>query len=150
MARITSYNVCYTKLLRRSGDKGDTANIGVIARAPEIYPWLKKTLSAAVVKRRFKGLCEGKVERFEAPNMWALNFLLHESLGGGGIASLRNDPQGKAYAQILLDIPIAVPESVARDLEAAVINSSSIHYTQLYDPSGERLEWIPDAFRLAD
>src|SRR4029079_18071659 len=86
----------------RSGDKGDTANIGVIARAREIYPWLRKTLTAAVVKRRFKGICEGRVERYEVPNLGALNFLLHESLGGGGTVSLRLDAQGKTVSHAVL------------------------------------------------
>lgn len=90
----------------RSGDKGDTCNIGVIARAPEIYPWLKRTLTAAVVKRRFKGICLGRVERYEVPNLGALNFLLHESLGGGGTVSLRFDAQGKTLAHALLAMEV--------------------------------------------
>jgi hypothetical protein len=96
----------------RSGDKGDTANVGVIARAPEIYPWLKRTLTAAVVKRRFKGLCRGPVERHEVPNLWALNFLLHESLGGGGTVSLRLDAQGKTYSHALLAMEVKVPQAL--------------------------------------
>ena len=96
----------------RSGDKGDTANIGVIARAPEIYPWLRQTLTAAVVKRRFRGLCLGKVERFEVPNLWALNFLLHESLGGGGTVSLRLDAQGKTFAAALLEMEVMAPRAL--------------------------------------
>jgi hypothetical protein len=96
----------------RSGDKGDTANIGVIARAPEIYPWLKRTLTAAVVKRRFRGLCRGAVERHEAPNLWALNFLLHESLGGGGTVSLRLDAQGKTLAPALLAMEVRAPQAL--------------------------------------
>jgi hypothetical protein len=96
----------------RSGDKGDTANIGVIARAPEIYPWLLKTLTAAVVKRRFKGLCLGRVERFEVPNLWALNFLLHESLGGGGTVSLRLDAQGKTMSHALLAMEVSAPRAL--------------------------------------
>jgi hypothetical protein len=96
----------------RSGDKGDTANIGVIARAPEIYPFLKRTLTAALVKRRFKGICLGTVERHEVPNLWALNFLLHESLGGGGTVSLRIDPQGKTLSHALLAMPVTVPQAL--------------------------------------
>uniref|UniRef100_A0A832MJB9 DUF1446 domain-containing protein n=1 Tax=Eiseniibacteriota bacterium TaxID=2212470 RepID=A0A832MJB9_UNCEI len=96
----------------RSGDKGDTANIGVIARAPEIYPWLRKTLTAAAVKRRFKGICQGRVERHEVPNLWALNFLLHESLGGGGTVSLRLDAQGKTLAHALLAMPVRAPQAL--------------------------------------
>lgn len=96
----------------RSGDKGDTANIGVIARAPEIYPFLKRTLTASVVKRRFKGICFGAVERHEVPNLWALNFLMHESLGGGGTVSLRIDPQGKTLSHALLAMPVTVPQAL--------------------------------------
>lgn len=93
----------------RSGDKGDTANIGVIARAPEIYPFLRRTLTPARVKRRFRGVCRGRVERHEVPNLWALNFLLHEALGGGGTVSLRLDAQGKTLAHALLAMEVEVP-----------------------------------------
>lgn len=96
----------------RSGDKGDTCNIGVIARAPEIYPWLKKTLTASVVKRRFKGICRGKVERHEVPNLWALNFLLNECLGGGGTVSLRLDAQGKTLSHALLAMEVSAPAAL--------------------------------------
>src|SRR6185436_4854414 len=90
----------------RSGDKGDTANIGVVARAPEIYPWLVATLSAKRVKQHFAGICHGEVERHEVPNLWALNFLLGESLGGGGTVSLRLDAQGKTLSHALLAMPV--------------------------------------------
>jgi hypothetical protein len=90
----------------RSGDKGDTANIGVIARAPEVYPWLVATLTAKRVKQYFAGLCRGEVERHEVPNLWALNFLLGESLGGGGTVSLRLDAQGKTLSHALLAMPV--------------------------------------------
>jgi hypothetical protein len=96
----------------RSGDKGDTANIGVIARSPEIYPWLKKSLTASLVKRHFKGICLGKVVRHEVPNLWALNFLMHESLGGGGTVSLRLDAQGKTLSHALLALPVRVPKAL--------------------------------------
>jgi hypothetical protein len=96
----------------RSGDKGDTCNIGVVARAPEIYPWLRRTLTASVVKRRFRGLCLGRVERHEVANLWALNFLLHECLGGGGTVSLRLDPQGKTLSHALLAMEVAVPRKL--------------------------------------
>ena len=96
----------------RSGDKGDTCNIGVIARAPEIYPWLKRTLSAAQVQRRFKGICQGRVERHEVPNLLALNFLLHESLGGGGTVSLRLDAQGKTLSHALLALEVSAPKAL--------------------------------------
>jgi hypothetical protein len=96
----------------RSGDKGDTANIGLVARAPEIYPWLARTITARVVKQRFKGICLGKVERHEVPNLWALNFLLHESLGGGGTVSLRLDAQGKTLSHALLAMEVRVPKAL--------------------------------------
>jgi hypothetical protein len=96
----------------RSGDKGDTCNIGVIARAPEIYPWLRRTITAALVKRRFKGICLGAVERHEVPNLGALNFLLHESLGGGGTVSLRLDAQGKTLSHALLAMPVSAPQAL--------------------------------------
>ena len=96
----------------RSGDKGDTCNIGVIARAPEIYPWLRQTLTAAAVQRRFKGICRGRVERHEVPNLWALNFLLHESLGGGGTVSLRLDAQGKTLAHALMAMEVQAPQAL--------------------------------------
>jgi hypothetical protein len=100
----------------RSGDKGDMANIGVIARAPEIYPWLVATLSARRVKEYFAGICEGEVERHEVPNLWALNFLLGRSLGGGGTVSLRLDAQGKTLSHALLAMIVRAPRAL---LEAA-------------------------------
>jgi hypothetical protein len=93
----------------RSGDKGDIANIGVLARAPEFVPTLRRNLTADAVGDYFAHFIKGKVERFEWPGLDAFNFLLHESLGGGGVASLRHDPQGKALAQILMDMPIRAP-----------------------------------------
>ena len=103
----------------RSGDKGDTCNIGVIARAPEIYPWLKRTLTVAQVRRRFRGICRGEVERHEVPNLWALNFLLHESLGGGGTVSLRLDAQGKTLSHALLAMPVRAPQALLDAAERA-------------------------------
>ena len=98
--------------LARSGDKGDTANIGVIARSEAIYEWMREHLTPAFVKRYFDDVCQGEVERFELPNLWALNFLLHRSLGGGGTLSLLLDAQGKTYAQFLLAATVEVPESL--------------------------------------
>jgi len=112
----------------RSGDKGDICNIGVIARAPEIYPWLRTNLTAAVVKRRFRGICEGKVERHEVPNIGALNFLLHESLGGGGTVSLRLDAQGKTLSHALLAMPVTVPRAL---VDAAARGDASDGKTSL-------------------
>ncbi len=93
----------------RSGDKGDTANIGVVARSEEIYRWMCNYLTAERVKEYFSNICRGPVERFEIPNLQALNFLLHESLGGGGTVSLRIDPQGKTLADALLSMEVVVP-----------------------------------------
>jgi hypothetical protein len=95
----------------RSGDKGDDSNIGVIARKPEYLPAIRAALTEEAVRNYFAHLIEGPVERFEWPGIHGLNFLLHQALCGGGIASLRNDPQGKAYAQMLLDFPVPVPVS---------------------------------------
>jgi hypothetical protein len=94
----------------RSGDKGDTANVGLIARKPEHYPLLAKYVTAARVKKHFEGICFGEVERFELPNLGALNFLLHKSLDGGGTLSLKADAQGKTYSSALLRMEIDVPD----------------------------------------
>lgn len=93
----------------RSGDKGDIGNIGVLARAPEYLPWIRRSLTVEAVAHHFAHFVEGRVERYEWPGLNGLNFLLHDALGGGGVASLRHDPQGKALAQILMDIPVEVP-----------------------------------------
>jgi len=98
--------------LARSGDKGDTANVGVIARSPQIFSWLAQYLSADVVKAHFKEICHGPVERHPLPNLLAVNFLLHNSLGGGGTSSLIFDAQGKTYAQYLLSMEVTVPSSL--------------------------------------
>ena len=97
----------------RSGDKGDTANVGLIALKPEYYPILVEQVTAARVKEHFRGICHGEVERFELPNLGALNFLLHESLDGGGTISLKTDAQGKTYSSALLRMEIDVPDEVA-------------------------------------
>ncbi|MBI3668102.1 MAG: hypothetical protein HY236_18035 [Acidobacteria bacterium] len=95
----------------RSGDKGDTANIGLIAFDERHYPVLAREVTAERVKQHFGSLCQGEVERFELPNLGALNFLLHRSLGGGGTVSLRLDAQGKTYGAALLRMEIAIDES---------------------------------------
>ncbi|MGX1500477.1 acyclic terpene utilization AtuA family protein [Roseibium aggregatum] len=97
----------------RSGDKGDIANIGILARRPDYLPYIRAALSEEVVKDYFAHVCDGRVERFDLPGSHALNFMLHDSLGGGGIASVRIDPQGKGFAQMLLDIEIPVPADLA-------------------------------------
>jgi len=93
----------------RSGDKGDTCNIGLVARSPEIYDWLRETITPAVVKRFFKGIVKGKVTRHELHNLEALNFLMERSLGGGGTVSLMLDPQGKTLSQALLEMEVETP-----------------------------------------
>ncbi|WP_428381931.1 acyclic terpene utilization AtuA family protein [Nevskia ramosa] len=96
----------------RSGDKGDAANIGVLARRPEFVPVLREQLTAVAVKDWFAHFVTGSVERYEWPGLQGFNFLMQGALGGGGIASLRHDPQGKMFAQILMDFPLEVPEAL--------------------------------------
>jgi hypothetical protein len=106
-----------TKLAHaRSGDKGDTANVGVIALRDDYYPLLVRELTSARVTDHFRGICKGEVERFELPNLGALNFLLHESLGGGGTLSLMTDAQGKTFSTAMLRMTIDVPDEEASRL----------------------------------
>lgn len=100
----------------RSGDKGDTANVGVIALEPRWYPLLARELTRDRVKRHFQGIITGDVERFELPNLHALNFLLHGALDGGGTLSLKTDAQGKVFSTALLRMTIDVPDAEARTL----------------------------------
>ena len=95
----------------RSGDKGDTANVGIIALRDEYYPILVREVTAERVKQHFGDMVKGEVERFELPNLKALNFLLHGSLGGGGTLSLMTDAQGKTFSTALLRMEIDVPDS---------------------------------------
>jgi hypothetical protein len=97
----------------RSGDKGNTANVGLIALEPDLYPILVKQVTAARVARHFRGMVS-RVERFELPNLCALNFLLHDALDGGGTISLKTDAQGKVYSTALLRMRIPVPRALAR------------------------------------
>ncbi len=97
----------------RSGDKGNTANVGLIALEPEWYDVLVKQVTMARVRKHFKGMVSD-VERFELPNLHALNFLLHDALDGGGTISLKTDAQGKVYSTALLRMEIPVPAAVAR------------------------------------
>ncbi|MEM6746667.1 MAG: acyclic terpene utilization AtuA family protein [Pseudomonadota bacterium] len=94
----------------RSGDKGASANVGVIARHPDLLPYLWEQLTEEAVAERFAHILEGRVQRFAMPGLSAINFLLTESLGGGGIASLRADAQGKGFSQVILTMPVRVPE----------------------------------------
>lgn len=114
---MNEMRVRLTKLAHaRSGDKGDTANIGLIALKDEFYPVLVREVTAERVREHFKGICKGEVERFELPNLCALNFLLHESLGGGGTVSLMTDAQGKTFSTALLRMEIEIPDEEARAL----------------------------------
>ncbi len=103
----------YAMAHARSGDKGDASNVGVIAYDDRGYEILRDWLTPARVKDHFEGIVLGEVERFEMANLRALNFILHDSLGGGGSASLKNDAQGKTHAMALLRIVVEVPEDYA-------------------------------------
>jgi hypothetical protein len=95
----------------RSGDKGNTANVGVIAYTTLGYDWLREELTPDLVKEHFKEVCFGDVDRYELPNLLALNFVLHDVLGGGGSRSLRVDAQGKALGQAMLQLEIPAPSA---------------------------------------
>jgi hypothetical protein len=97
----------------RSGDKGDTANVGVIALKPEWYPVLVRYLTLARVEQHFRDVITGPVERFELPNLKALNFLLHGALDGGGTLSLKTDAQGKVFSTAMLRLVLDVPDAEA-------------------------------------
>src|SRR6267142_5767521 len=106
-----------TKLAHaRSGDKGDTANVGLIALRAQFYPLLVREVTAERVKEHFRGICKGGVDRFELPNLKALNFLLHESLDGGGTLSLMTDAQGKTFSTALLRMVIDITDEEAQTL----------------------------------
>ncbi len=106
MARIRLLYLAHA----RSGDKGDTANVGVIALRPEYYPVLVEQLTTERVREHFRGIVLGEVERYELPNLGALNFLLHNALGGGGTVSLKTDAQGKVLSTAMLRMEVEVPE----------------------------------------
>lgn len=115
--RAAMTKIQLTKLAHaRSGDKGDTANVGLIALREEFYAVLAREVTAERVRDHFRGTVRGGVERFELPNLGALNFLLHESLGGGGTLSLMTDAQGKTFSTALLRMEIDVPDEEARTL----------------------------------
>lgn len=113
MARIQLVDLAHA----RSGDKGDTANVGVIAYRDEDYPLLVEALTEERVKAHFGPMVQGAVERFELPNLSALNFLLHGALGGGGTMSLMTDAQGKVFSTALLRMEIDVPDDVAQAMK---------------------------------
>jgi hypothetical protein len=106
--RVQLRKICHA----RSGDKGDTANVGLIALKEEYYPLIRKYVTADRVQKHFEGIVRGNVERYELPNLWALNFLLHQALGGGGTKSLKNDAQGKTLSAALLRMEIDVEEEM--------------------------------------
>ncbi len=108
MARVPLEALTYG----RSGDKGDASNVGIIARTPAAFAWMRENLTPDLVKRLLGAFVKGEVERFEVPNLHALNFILHDSLGGGGTASLLTDAQGKTHAQALLRCVVDVPDEV--------------------------------------
>jgi hypothetical protein len=113
MSMVTLYRLAHA----RSGDKGDTVNVGVIARRPELYDFLRETLTVERVAAHFDGMIDGDVERFELPNLNALNFLLHGALGGGGTVSLMTDAQGKTFSTALLRMDVDVPPELAALLD---------------------------------
>ena len=118
MARVPLVHLAHA----RSGDKGDTANVGVIAYDPAHFDLLKRQLTPAAVKAHFGSMVQGEVERFELPNLHALNFLLHGALDGGGTVSLMNDAQGKVFSTAILRMEVEVPDDVA----AAVVNRGRV------------------------
>ena len=116
MKNVALYSMAHA----RSGDKGDASNVGVLAYDERGYEILRRVLTPEVVAAHFGTLVRGAVERFEMPNLRGLNFLLHDSLGGGGSASLKNDAQGKTHAMALLRLEIEVPD----DYEPPVVGSA--------------------------
>lgn len=104
--------------LARSGDKGDSSNVAVIARSEAIFDWLREHLTAQVVREHFAEIAKGDVERFEAPNLRALNFILHDSLGGCGSGSLKTDAQGKTHGLGILYLELDVPEELIPHAES--------------------------------
>ncbi|MGY9040105.1 MAG: AtuA-related protein, partial [Rhodobacterales bacterium] len=101
----------------RSGDKGDKANVGVIARKPDYLPYIWAALDDVTLQSRYGHVVKGSIEKFLLPGSHSINFLMHDALAGGGIASLRNDPQAKGFSQLLLDCPVCIPESMAKELK---------------------------------
>ena len=106
--KILLKSICHA----RSGDKGDTANIGLIALRQEYYPVIERQVTADRVKEHFKGIVFGAVQRYEMPNLWALNFVMHKALGGGGTKSLKNDAQGKTLSAALLRMEIEIDNTL--------------------------------------
>jgi len=101
----------------RAGDKGDISNVSVISYDPRDYALILEQITAEKVKKHFKGLVKGEVVRYELPNLHALNFVMHQALGGGVTRSLSHDPHGKSYSALILTIPVGIPDERARELE---------------------------------
>jgi len=102
----------YEVATARSGDKGDASNVGLIARTPELFEIIRRQVTAERVAEHFRQVCRGGVDRYEVPNLLALNFMLHDSLGGGGTESLKTDAQGKTHAQGLLQMEVEIPDEL--------------------------------------
>lgn len=110
MARVKLMDIA----IARSGDKGADSNVGVIARTPELYEFLARELTTERVKRHFQEICLGRVDRYELPNLRALNFILHDSLGGGGTETQKTDAQGKVHGLAMLHMELDVPDNLLR------------------------------------
>jgi hypothetical protein len=110
MARVKLMEIA----IARSGDKGSGSNVGVMAKSPDAYEFLRKELTIERVKEHFKQICMGKVERYELPNLRALNFILHDSLGGGGTETQKTDAQGKVHGLALLHMELDVPDALLK------------------------------------
>ncbi|MFQ5632676.1 MAG: hypothetical protein ACE5I1_28235 [bacterium] len=108
MKRIRLQDIAYA----RSGDKGDASNVGIVAYTDAGYQFLVKILTADRVKEHFKAICRGPVDRYEIPNLRALNFILHDALGGGGSESLKTDAQGKTHGLGLLYMEVDAPDDL--------------------------------------
>ena len=104
----------------RSGDKGDASNVGLVARSEKAYAWMLRAITEEWVASVAAGFARGRVQRYEVPNLLALNFILHDSLGGGGSSSLLTDAQGKTHAQALLRCAVDVPDDILADLSLPV------------------------------
>jgi hypothetical protein len=109
MTRIRLEDIAHA----RSGDKGDGSNVGIIAYTEAGFQLLRRELTIDHVKNHFSTICKGSVERFEVPNLWAINFILHDSLGGGGSESVKTDAQGKTHGQALLRMELDLPGDVS-------------------------------------
>ena len=110
MARVKLMDVA----IARSGDKGADSNVGVMAKSAELFEFLRKELTAERVKQHFREICKGGVDRYELPNLRALNFILHDSLGGGGTETQRTDAQGKVHGLALLHMELDVPDALLK------------------------------------